>query len=421
MPDAVDFLLPDLGEGMAEAEIVEWFVAPGDHVERDQTVVHVQTDKAVVELPAPAAGTVVTLGAGVGDIVPVGGLLLQLRQVGAPAPDAEPWTVGQPPAARDADDDPPLYGHDMAPTTRPPVDLSTPAPPTSDADSATDATRTSPAVRRLARDLGVDLSLVTGTGPDGRITAEDVHAALELEPIRFDGDRRVPLRGVRRSMARNMAEAWRTIPHASLFDEIDARALLDAHKLARDLGGDQARALTLTAFFVRACVLALRAVPMINSSLDLTRDEIVEHDACHIGVAVATESGLYVPVVHDAQNLDLLAIGDELARLTAAARNGTITPAELADATFTVTNFGTQGGRFGTPIIRPPQVAILGFGAIRPQPVVDDAGAIVAAPALPLSLSVDHRVVDGAQATAFIDNVGRLLRQPVRLFTDAWG
>ncbi len=423
MPDApVPFRLPDLGEGMAEAEIVEWFVRPGDHVERDQTVVHVQTDKAVVELPAPEAGTVVSLGASVGDVVPVGGLLLELAPATGAAGegDDEAWTVGRPLPAADGDGALP-YGVTPTPAATTPRPQPAPARPAArEATEDTTSPRTSPAVRRLARDLGVDLTAVGGSGPEGRVTADDVRAALDLEPIEMGGDRRVPLRGVRRSMARNMAEAWRTIPHASLFDEIDARALVDAHRMARELGGEDAQSLTLTAFFVRASVIALRANPILNASLDLARDEVVEHDACHIGVAVATEDGLIVPVVRNAQDLDLLEIGNELARLTAAARHGTITPAELANATFTITNFGTQGGRFATPIIRPPQVGILGCGAIRPQPVVDN-GNIIAAPALPLSLSMDHRVVDGAQATAFIDTVGRLLRQPVRLFSDAFG
>ncbi len=418
MPESpVQFRLPDLGEGMAEAEIVEWFVRPGDHVERDQTVVHVQTDKAVVELPAPAAGTVVTLGASVGDVVAVGGLLLELApNADDHGGDDDTWTVGRPLATSgDGDASLPYGTLDPTPPTAP---VPSPRATGAGADDGS-SPRTSPAVRRLARDLGVDLAAVPGSGPEGRVTADDVRAALDLEPIDMGGDRRVPLRGVRRSMARNMAEAWRTIPHASLFDEIDARALVDAHRMARELGGEGAQSLTLTAFFVRACVIALRAYPILNASLDLTRDEVVEHDACHIGVAVATEDGLLVPVVRDAQDLDLLGIGDELARMTASARAGTITPAELTNATFTITNFGTQGGRFATPIIRPPQVAILGCGAIRPQPVVDN-GNIIAAPALPLSLSIDHRVIDGAQATAFIDNVGRLLRQPVRLFSDAF-
>jgi pyruvate dehydrogenase E2 component (dihydrolipoamide acetyltransferase) len=216
-------------------------------------------------------------------------------------------------------------------------------------------------------------------------------------------------------MARNMAEAWRTVPHVSLFDEIDARPLLDALRAARELSGSHT--LTLTAFFVRASVLALGAQPLLNASLDEAADEIVYHSAINIGVAVASDDGLVVPVVHDAQSLGIRALGDEISRLTAAARAGGLPPDEIRGATFTVTNYGTEGGRFATPIVRPPQVAILGCGAIRTQPVVD-GDRVVAAPALPLSLSADHRVVDGHQATTFLDAVAAMLREPLHLLAD---
>jgi pyruvate dehydrogenase E2 component (dihydrolipoamide acetyltransferase) len=212
-----------------------------------------------------------------------------------------------------------------------------------------------------------------------------------------------------------MADAWRTVPHISLFDEIDARPLLDALRAARELSGSET--LTLTAFFVRASVVALEAQPILNASLDEAADEIVYHDAIHVGLAVATDVGLLVPVVRDAQALGLRALGDEIHRVTEAARAGGLPPEELRGATFSVTNFGTEGGRFATPIIRPPQVAILGCGAIRPQPVVA-SDQVVAAPALPLSLSADHRIVDGYHATRFLDAVARSLREPLALLVD---
>jgi pyruvate dehydrogenase E2 component (dihydrolipoamide acetyltransferase) len=201
-----------------------------------------------------------------------------------------------------------------------------------------------------------------------------------------------------------------------LFDEIDARPLLDALHAARELSGSDT--LTLTAFFVRASVLALTAEPILNASLDDAAGEIVYHRAINIGVAVASDDGLVVPVVHDAQSLGLRALGDEISRATAAARAGGLPPENIRGATFTVTNFGTEGGRFATPIVRPPQVAILGCGAIRVQPVVD-GNRVVAAPALPLSLSADHRVVDGHHATSFLDAVAGLLREPLRLVPDS--
>jgi pyruvate dehydrogenase E2 component (dihydrolipoamide acetyltransferase) len=393
--DSLPFRLPDLGEGMAEAEIVRWEVAVGDHVTRDQIVVHVQTDKAEVELPVPFAGTIATLGGDVGDMLPVGATLLELTPDDASVqPEAKPASTNQPRAG-----------------------LVTPVR----SDGGQRGAQAAPPVRKLARELGVDLAEMAGSGPGGRVTANDVRAAAAAseEPAATTdapaGEKRVPLRGIRRAMARNMAEAWRTVPHISLFDEIDARPLLAALREARERPG--AANLTLTAFFVRASVVALTAQPIMNSSLDDTASEIVYHEAIHIGVAVASSEGLVVPVVHDAQTLSLLAVGDEINRLTAVARAGGLPPEEIRGATFTVTNYGTEGGRFATPIVRPPQVAILGCGAIRPQPVVD-GDHVVAARALPLSLSADHRVVDGHDATTFLDTIATLLREPRPLLGD---
>jgi pyruvate/2-oxoglutarate dehydrogenase complex dihydrolipoamide acyltransferase (E2) component len=380
---AVPFRLPDLGEGMAEAEIVRWEVAVGDHVVRDQVVVLVQTDKAEVELPVPDAGTVTALGGAAGDVLPVGAVLLELVPDGVGVgPPPQPASVAR------------VLRAEVTPVGR--GDGPTPV-------------RAAPPVRKLAKEMGVDLERVTGTGPDGRVTADDVRAAVAV------GERREPLRGIRRAMARNMADAWHAVPHISLFDEIDARPLLDALRSAREQAGSDA--LRLTAFFVRASVVALAAHPILNASLDEAADEIVYHDTVHVGIAVASDAGLVVPVVHDAQSLDLHALGDEIARLTAAARAGGLPPETIRGATFSVTNFGTEGGRFATPIVRPPQVAILGTGAIRARPVVDGE-QVVAAPTLPLSLSADHRLVDGHDATAFLEAIARSLREPRELLSD---
>jgi pyruvate dehydrogenase E2 component (dihydrolipoamide acetyltransferase) len=403
MSDAQPYRLPDLGEGMAEAEIVRWDVAVGDRVARDQVVAVVQTDKAEVELPVPWAGVVTALGGDVGDILPVGAVLLEL-ETGDTVPD-----------------------HEAASTEHHMRGLLTQVrgePPRVSAPRVLAA----PPVRKLAKDLGVDLATLAGSGPGGRVIAADVRAAVpseapfvepaRVEPARVehgDGGRRVPLRGIPRAMARNMAEAWRSVPHISLFDEIDARPLLDALHAARELSGSDT--LTLTAFFVLASVRELAAYPILNASLDEQADEIVYHDAVHVGVAVASEHGLVVPVLHDADTRGLLALGDEIQRLTAAARAGGLPPADLRGATFTLTNYGTEGGRFATPIVLPPQVAILGSGAIRTRPVVD-GDAVVAAPTLPLSLSADHRIVDGHDATSFLDGVAARLRDPLPLLSE---
>jgi pyruvate dehydrogenase E2 component (dihydrolipoamide acetyltransferase) len=393
MPEALPYLLPDLGEGMTEAELVQWRVAVGDHVTRDQIVAHVQTDKAEVELPVPASGTVVRLGAEVGDLVPVGAPLLEL------IPDEGTALGGTP-----------VRGHQPTVLAPPDRRMGGRAAPEQTGDGA--RPRAAPPVRKLARELGVDLAAVAATGPGGRVTAADVRAAASApadEPV-DDRARREPLRGVRRAMARNLAEAWRAVPHISLFDELDARPLLAAHaaRRARDDG------ITLTAWFARAAVVALEAVPILNGSLDIEHDEIVVHDYVHLGVAVASDAGLVVPVVHDAHERDIVDLGHEIVRVTEAGRAGHLPPEMLRGATFTVTNFGTEGGRFATPIVIPPQVAILGFGAVRVRPVVEGE-TVVAAPTLPVSLSADHRMVDGHDATAFLEHVLAQLRDPASM------
>jgi pyruvate dehydrogenase E2 component (dihydrolipoamide acetyltransferase) len=273
-------------------------------------------------------------------------------------------------------------------------------------------------VRKLAKELGIDLATIAGSGPGGRVMAADVRgataattaAAAPAAPVDDERDRREPLRGVRRAMARNLAAAWREVPHISLFDELDARPLLAAHTALRA----RADSVTLTAWFVRAAVVALEAFPILNASLDVGRDEIVFHGAVHVGVAVASDDGLVVPVVHDAHERDVVGLGREIVRVTEAGRAGHLPPEMLRGATFTVTNFGTAGGRFATPIVLPPQVAILGFGAVRVRPVVD-GDTVVAAPTLPVSLSADHRVIDGHDATAFFEHVLAQLRDPTAI------
>lgn len=395
MREPVAYRLPDLGEGMTEAEVMRWTVAVGDHVARDQVVVHVQTDKAEVELPAPEAGTVSRLGGAVGDLLTVGATLIEY------VPDT--------PAAPTI----PAAGRALPPSVAPVPAVEHGAP------ERRTGVYAAPPVRKLARELGVDLSTVAGTGPAGRISAADVRAAARssaprspVAPTPPEEPRREPLRGIRRAMAHRMADAWREIPHATLFDEIDARPLQHALRAARDLSGDQS--LTLTALLVRAAVVALTEHPILNATFDAAREELAYHTVCNIGIAVASPHGLVVPVVHDACSPSLAELGAEVKRLTDAARTGRIEPRDLAGATFTISNYGTEGGRFATPIVTPPQVGILGFGAIRARPLVH-ADTVIAAPTLPIALSVDHRVVDGHDAITFLEHTCRIVADPLPL------
>jgi pyruvate dehydrogenase E2 component (dihydrolipoamide acetyltransferase) len=406
----IEFRFPDVGEGLEEGEIIAWLVSPGDTVARDQPLVEVQTDKATVELPSPVAGRVVRLAAEAGEVVKVGQLLVVLedgREAGTAAPPAEPAT----------------------PVAAPAIEPTAPVAPA--APAVAGRPKAAPAVRKLAVERGVDLAAVKGTGPGGRILAADVEAAARtgaaaptwaeahMAGLSHAGSGgvvagRQPLRGIRRVTAETMTRSWSEIPHITAMDELDATGLLDARRRLAETAGTE---FTLAVLFVAAVARALRRHPLMNASLDMEAGEIVVHDRCHIGLAVATDAGLLVPVVHDADRRALPDLAAEVRRLTAAARQGRADLADLRGGTFTVTNYGSLGGRFATPLIRPPEAGIMGFGAIRPRPFVVD-GAVVARPTLPYCCSADHRLVDGDLLTAFSEHVAGLLADPVRLLAE---
>jgi pyruvate dehydrogenase E2 component (dihydrolipoamide acetyltransferase) len=400
----MEFRLPDIGEGLESGEIVAWLVKEGDEVTRDQPLVEVQTDKALVELPSPASGRVVSLAAQPGDVVPVGQLLLVLDTGGT----SPPATNSAPPAAR-AEAPPPAEATAAA----------TQVEAAAGRSAATARPKAAPSVRKLALERGIDLATIRGTGPGGRIVATDLDRppapGVPKGPLeRFSNAGlgqlaagRYPLRGIRRVTAETMGRSWSEIPHITAMDELDATALLDAH---RHLDG-----VSLPALFVAACARALRRFPLLNASLE--GEEIVVHDGCHIGVAVATDAGLIVPVVKDADRRRIRDLSGEITRLVDAARAGRAALADLQGGTCTISNYGSFGGRFATPLIRPPEAAIMSFGAIRPRPFVVD-GAVVARPTLPFCLSADHRLVDGDLLTAFAEHVAGLLAAPIRLFAE---
>jgi pyruvate/2-oxoglutarate dehydrogenase complex dihydrolipoamide acyltransferase (E2) component len=426
----VEFLLPDVGEGLEEGEIVAWLVAPGDTVARDQPLVEVQTDKALVELPSPVAGQIVSLAFAAGDIVKVGQTLVVLE-----AGDGAPPAV--PPAPAHA-------AGGALPLQTPPLSAST-------APSAATRPKAAPAVRKLALDRGVDLATVTGTGPGGRILAADVEAAAAAPPpapsqtgvpgsggtarqsagsaepgrLGWMETGRHPLKGIRRVTAEAMDRSWSEIPHFTTLDEIDATGLLAARKRLGEAGID----VTIGALFVAAVARGLRRYPVFNASLERPATPaaeagqaggggaIIVHADVNVGLAVATTEGLVVPVIKQADQRNLADVGAEVRRVTQAARDRRIQVGDLRGGTFTITNYGALGGRYATPLIRPPEVGIMGFGAIRPRPFVVD-GEVKARPTLPWSLSSDHRVIDGDVATAFSEYVTGLLSDPVALLAE---
>jgi pyruvate dehydrogenase E2 component (dihydrolipoamide acetyltransferase) len=424
---AFEFKLPDIGEGVAEAEIVRWLVQVGDRVAEDQPLAEVLTDKATVEIPSPRAGTVASLGAVEGAVLKVGAVLvtIEVEDGGTSAAAA----AGAPAAA------PPAHA---APAVAPPPPAAAAAPAAAGAPPRVEAV---PAARMLAKDRGLDLATLRGSGPNGRITLEDVKRALAarevgravapaapaapvapVAPARpaaapAGPEERVPLRGLRRKIAEHMSLAARTVPHFTFVAEVDMTAVGAALEAARPAAKAAGVKLTYVAYIVRALLPALRRFPLLNASLDDAAQEIVLKKHYDIGIATATDDGLTVPVVHGADRLGLFDLAREIARLAEGARARKLALEDLTGGTFTLTTTGARGGLLATPIVHHPQVAILGVHAIGPKPVVRD-GQIVARDMTNLSLSLDHRVVDGQVGADFLYEVIANLEDPARVPLD---
>ena len=404
------FLLPDLGEGLTEAEIVAWHVAAGDEVALNQVLVDVETEKAVVELPSPYAGTVVEVLAGEGHTVGVGSPLIAIATAGegGGAPEKVPTLVGYGPTAA-----PPSRrrrnGHRRADrgarTAPPPGSRPLAAPP----------------VRFMARQRGVDLADVTGHGPEGLITREDLAAhlagvvvALANPRMGEGGETRAPVRGVQKHMAEAMVRSVTTAPQACVFLTLDATAttqLVERLRANRHFEGVHVTPLAVVA---RAMVLALRGAPALNSSWDESAAEVVTKHYVHLGVAVAGPLGLVVPNVKDAQDLTLRELAPALADLTARARAARCTPAELSGGTITLTNVGVFGVDTGVPILNPGEAAILALGALQRRPW-EFEGEVALREVVTLSLAFDHRLVDGQAASRYLTAVGEILTDPTNL------
>jgi pyruvate dehydrogenase E2 component (dihydrolipoamide acetyltransferase) len=402
-----DFLLPDLGEGLEGAEIVRWLVAEGDGVQLNQPLVEVNTEKAEVEIPSPFEGLVVALHGAEGETVGVGARLvtIEVEQEAVEAPPKQQGVESSPKRR------PVLVGYGVA------DDDAEPASQVADRRARTGLVRATPPVRRLARELGVDLQSVSGSGPDGRVTREDVERSAAgtergVSPAPPTGGvERIPVRGTRRLIAQKMARSAREIPHVTTFLTVDAHWLEAFRSELAAKHGERVSALPVV---VRALVEIVASHPRLNASFDEEAEEIRVFRDCHAGVAVDTDRGLLVPVVRDVRSKGILDIGHEIGRLATAARDGSIGPEQMSGATITVTNVGSFGADFGTPLINPPEGAILATGVIEPRALVVD-GEVVARPAMTLSLSFDHRLLDGAEAGRALRDLGDLLQSPFSL------
>ena len=409
-----EFKLPDLGEGMQEAEVVQWLVKLGDTLKLDQTMVKVETDKAVVEIPSPVAGRVAEIRVQDGQVAKVGDVLV-VFETSATANRGSAF-----PSQSNAS-------------------ASVPTQPTSAPSPATRIPTTkqrvlaAPAVRKLAFELGIDLEQVTPSNPNGRVSIEDVRSyaeqtrtpsalpasssALAEQPVPLAQDEREPLTGLRKRIAEHMERSWRTIPHATAFDEVDGSALAVLRESLKPLAEKRGVRLTYIPLLIKLLIPLLKEHPIFNAGLDEERREIIYKHSYHIGVATASPEGLLVPVLRDADRLTLFEIARSLERLVEGAKKRTLSLPELSGSTFTLNNVGSFGGSSGTPIINYPEVAILAVGRLQDKAVVQQ-GTIIVRPVMPLALSFDHRLIDGAMAGTFLARFKELVENPQQLMLD---
>jgi pyruvate dehydrogenase E2 component (dihydrolipoamide acetyltransferase) len=389
----IELKLPDVGEGIAEGEIVRWLVAEGAEVKEDDLLVEILTDKANIELPSPVSGTILKILAQPGQVVKVGGLLALIE------PEAgETATVA--PVAASSDRPASVPGEGKEPGQ---------GSPPKRAGVTGGGVLATPVVRKLAKDLGVELEEVPGSGPGGRVIEEDVRRAAGPKapagiPAESVSEERIPFRGKRRRIARKMVAAKTLVPHALLVDEADVSGLLAERAKMREVGEREGVRITILPFLMKAVAGALRRHPALNASLDESREEIVLKKTFDIGMAVDAGDGLVVPVVRNADAKSVIELAREIERLSAAAREGTLAPGDLAGGTFTISSVGSIGGLFSYPVINVPEAAILAAHKIVSRPVVRD-GEIVPRDMMYLSLSFDHRIVDGGAATRFLNEV----------------
>jgi len=409
----LEFRLPDIGEGIAEGEVVKWLVKEGDVLQEDQPMVEIMTDKATVEIPAPRPCRVAKLMFAEGQICPVGKVLIVLEVA-----DAGAQAASAPAASASAS---------AAPAATPAA-----AERGNGAGARDAAVLATPATRKLARDTNVDIRQVVGTGPAGRVTSDDVRAHAGSPPAApapaaaadASGDTRIPFRGVRRKIAENLVHSKHTAAHYTYVEEIDCTDLVALRERANAALAAKASQttnvvkLSFLPFIVKATAQALIKFPQLNSTLDDAAGEIIQRAHRHIGLATATEAGLIVPVVRDADRLSIVELAREIERLAALTRAGKASREELSGSTFTITSLGALGGLMATPIINHPEVAILGVHKIARRPAVR-GDSIVIRDLMNLSISVDHRVVDGYDAARFVAEIKATLETPGPLFPEA--
>ena len=433
---AFEFRLPDIGEGIHEGEIVKWFVKAGDTIEEDDVLAEVQNDKSVVEIPSPVSGKVEEVLVDEGTVAVVGDIIVKID-----APDAEEMQFKGNHSDDSSSEEP---KEEAAKEESASSQESQPAASTQDAEVDENGTiKAMPSVRKYARDNGVNIKAVAGSGKNGRITKEDIDAHLNggatqtasnesaastsEETTTTSATQSVPegdfpettekIPAMRKAIAKAMVNSKHTAPHVTLMDEIDVQQLWDHRKKFKEIAAEQGTKLTFLPYVVKALVSALKKYPALNTSFNEEAGEIVHKHYWNIGIAADTDRGLLVPVVKHADRKSIFQISDEINELAVKARDGKLTSDEMKGATCTISNIGSAGGQWFTPVINHPEVAILGIGRIAQKPIVKD-GEIVAAPVLALSLSFDHRQIDGATGQNAMNHIKRLLNNPELLLME---
>lgn len=421
---AFEFKLPDIGEGIHEGEIVKWFVKPGDEVKEDDILLEVQNDKAVVEIPSPVDGKVLEIIVEEGTVSVVGDVLLTIdtgeeeSSVTSEVPQQKTETVKE----------------EVVKTAQA-VKQITESPQTEGKKNVI----AMPSVRKYAREKGVDIAFVTGSGNNGRILKEDIdnylmggkateevvedvakQVAKVSEPVAIPegaNEERVPLKGIRKAIANAMVNSKHTAPHVTHMDEVEVSALVAHRKKYKEFAAEQGTKLTYLPYVAKALVSALKKYPALNASIDDANEEIVYKKYYNIGIATDTEQGLFVPVVKDVDRKSIFTIANEITELAVKARDGKLSPNDMKGGTCTISNLGSARGAFFTPVINHPEVAILGIGRIDEKPIVKD-GEIVVGQMLALSLSYDHRLIDGMTAQNALNHIKRLLNDPQLLILE---
>ena len=421
-----EFQFPDIGEGIHEGVITKWMVQEGDNIEEGESVAEVETDKVTTEIPSPRSGKVLQLKANKGDTINVGDVFIVIDAGGG----SEALDEGSKANEKEEVEEETAGVVGQVVSSSDVIPSSTEGSPQTKKTEERRKVLATPVARHLAKDLGVDINTVRGSGPNGRVMKDDIYKASEekSEPeVKETGLRdrqpkklsisedlpveRIPLTKIRKTIAEKMSESRFTIPHTTAMDEIDISRLHEFRKKYKDSLKEEDVSLTYLPFIIKAAIAALKKYPEFNSSLDEENDELVLKKYFNIGVATDTERGLMVPVIKDADNMNLVEIAKAIEDLSTRAKDNQIQLSQLKGGSFSVTNYGSIGGYFGIPIINYPESAILGIGRVVEKPIVKD-GEIVAAHILPLSLSYDHRIIDGASGARFLNLLKELLSNP---------